>query len=222
MDARGNIYRAPEDQIPEADKRRLTDALRAEGGALIEERMRQLEQIEPAAEKRTPVLYLDIDGTVRHGKDELGRFVNTAADVRVFDEVPQLLARYRALGWRIVGISNQGGIALGIMSPEDCAAAMAETQRQSGHAFNKIAWCSHHPNADDPEMAVCWCRKPKAGLVIEAALSMAERFRGEIYPPHLGLFVGDRPEDAACATAAGLPFMAADVWRTGKHLAARP
>ena len=185
--------------------------------------MRELEaEYERTRETRTPVLYLDIDGTVRWGKDELGRFVNTAADVRVFDEVPQLLARYKALGWRIVGVSNQGGIALGIMSMKDCVEAMAETQRQCGEAFDKIAWCSHHPNADDPEMAACWCRKPRAGLVIESALALAERHRGEIYPPHLGLFVGDRPEDAACATNAGLPFMAADVWRTGKHLQGVP
>lgn len=169
-------------------------------------------------EKATPVLYLDIDGTVRWGKDELGRFVNTAADVRVFDGVPDLLWRYKKLGWRIVGISNQGGIALGLTSMRDVGEAMVETQRQTRFAFDKIAWCQHHPDADDPEMAVCWCRKPRAGLVIETALALADLHRGEIYPPHLALFVGDRPEDAGCADAAGLTFMAADVWRTGKHL----
>lgn len=169
-------------------------------------------------EKRVPVLYLDIDGTVRWGKDELGRFVNTAADVHVFDEVPDLLWRYKKLGWRIVGVSNQGGIALGYMDVRTCMAAMLATQRQTRDAFDKIAWCSHHPDAKDPEMAVCWCRKPRPGLVIESALALAELHHGEIYPPHLGLFVGDRPEDAACAEGAGLRFMAADVWRQGKHL----
>lgn len=169
-------------------------------------------------EKTVPVLYLDIDGTVRWGKDELGRFVNTAEDVRVFDGVRDLLWRYKKLGWRIVGVSNQGGIALGHMSMETCAQAMMETHRQTRQAFDKIAWCSHHPAAKDPEMAVCWCRKPRAGLVIETALWLADMHKGEIYPPHMGLFVGDRPEDAACAENAGLPFMAADVWRSGKHV----
>lgn len=171
-----------------------------------------------ASETRVPVLYADIDGTIRWGKDELGRFVNEAADVRVFDGVADLLWNYKKLGWRIVGISNQGGIALGYMEMHVCAAAMLETQKQTRGAFDKIAWCSHHPDAADPEMAVCWCRKPRAGLVIETALALADKHRGEIYPPHLALFVGDRPEDAACADAAGLPFMAADVWRSGKHL----
>jgi hypothetical protein len=31
-----------------------------------------------AHDKRVPILYLDLDGTVRKGKDELGRFVNCA------------------------------------------------------------------------------------------------------------------------------------------------
>lgn len=168
-------------------------------------------------EPTVPVLYLDIDGTVRWGKDELGRFVNTAKDVRVFDEVPELLQQYKRLGWRIVGISNQGGIALGYMTMKACALAMRETQRQSGNAFDKIAWCLHHPDATDPEMARCWCRKPKTGLIIETALEL-QRKHGEIYPPHMGLFVGDMDSDRICAENAGLDFMDAKEWRAGWHL----
>lgn len=168
-------------------------------------------------EKMVPVLYCDIDGTIRWGKDELGQFVNTAKDVHVFNGVRQLLWSYKMLGWRIVGISNQGGIALGYMNMQTCMLAMAETQKQTGWAFDKIAWCSHHPAAQDPEMAVCWCRKPKAGLVIETAIALSRK-TGEIYPPHLGLFVGDRPEDEQCAENAGLKFMDARKWRTGDHL----
>jgi D-glycero-D-manno-heptose 1,7-bisphosphate phosphatase len=172
-------------------------------------------------ELRVPVLYCDMDGTVRHGFDELGRFVNGPGDVVVFDGVPELLARYKAAGWRIVAISNQGGIAAGHVNERDVRAGMLETQRQAGGAFDKILYCKHFPAADDPEMAVCWCRKPKAGLVIEGALALAEdtakRGAPEIYPPHLALFVGDRPEDEGCAEAAGIRFMPAAEWRTGKH-----
>lgn len=168
-------------------------------------------------EKTAPVLYLDIDGTIRKGKEELGRFVNTMDDVEVFEGVPRLLWEYKRLGWRIVGISNQGGIALGYLSVEACALAMSETHRQTGNAFDKILWCSHHPDAEDPEMAVCWCRKPKPGMIIEAALTLSQA-HNEIYPPHMGLFVGDLNSDRVCADNAGLPFMEADVWRTGHHL----
>lgn len=167
-------------------------------------------------EEMVPVLYCDIDGTIRWGADELGHFVNEAKDVRVFDGVADLLWRYKRMGYRIVGISNQGGVALGYMTMAVCLETMAETQRQTKFAFDKIVWCSHHPDAKDLEMAVCWCRKPKAGLVVEAALAMSEQ-TGEMYPPHLGLFVGDRPEDEECAKNAGLRFMAASEWRNGVH-----
>jgi D-glycero-D-manno-heptose 1,7-bisphosphate phosphatase len=168
-------------------------------------------------EKMVPVLYCDIDGTIRHGKDELGYFVNTADQVQVFEEVPDLLAQYKRLGWRIVGISNQGGIALGHLTMEDCARAFIETQKQCGGVFDKLAWCRHHPSAVEPEMAVCWCRKPKPGLIIEAAWAMAES-TGEMYPPHMALFVGDREEDDLCAQNAGILFMDAKAWRAGVHL----
>lgn len=169
-------------------------------------------------ERPIPVLYLDLDGTVRHGKNELGRFVNGPDDVVVFDGVPDLLRRYQELGWRIVGISNQGGIALGLVTMTRVAQAMLETQRQTGGAFDKIAWCQHHPSASDPEFAVCWCRKPRAGLIIETALALAEKHPGEIYPPHMALFVGDRPEDEGCAAAAAVRFMPAVAWRAGDHM----
>lgn len=168
-------------------------------------------------ELTVPVLYLDLDGTVRHGKDQLGRFVNGPEDVHVFDGVPELLQEYKKRGWRIVGISNQGGIALGHVSMMTCVYAMDETNRQCGRVFDKISWCSHHPQANDPEMAVCWCRKPRIGLIVETALDLSHRNK-EIYPPHLGVFVGDMDTDRECAENAGLEFVEASVWRGGSHL----
>jgi len=161
------------------------------------------------------VLYLDIDGTVRHGKDELGRFVNSARDVKVFDEVPNIIQRYVEAGWRIAGVTNQGGLALGLVSARNVQEALAETNHQCGDLFDVVSVCRHHPMAKDANEAVCWCRKPRAGLVVEAA-SMMNRVRPmEFYPPHMGLMVGDRPEDKACAEAAALPFMDAKQWRGG-------
>lgn len=159
-----------------------------------------------------PLLVLDLDGTVRHGKDELGRFVNGPKDVVVFPEAVQMMRRWAHKGGRIIGVSNQGGIALGYMTMDTCAAAMRRTHHLTGELFDKIAWCRHHPDAADPEMARCWCRKPSPGLLIEAAIDLA-REHSETYPPHLGLFVGDRPEDEACARLAGFDFAWAADWR---------
>jgi D-glycero-D-manno-heptose 1,7-bisphosphate phosphatase len=163
-------------------------------------------------EKAVPVLYLDIDGTVRKGEAELGRFVNGPEDVEVFPEAVTMMRRWKAGGGRVIGVSNQGGIALGIVTLANVAAAMTETHRQAGKLFDKIAWCQHHPDVGDPEMARCWCRKPSPGLVIEAAIDIAGR-HGEYYPPYMSLMVGDRPEDQECARLAGLDFQWAADWR---------
>lgn len=166
------------------------------------------------SERRVPVLYLDIDGTVRQGKDDdLGRFVNGPEDVVVFPEAVEMMRRWKAAGGRIAGVSNQGGIALGIVGQSAVMEAMLETNRQADRLFDRMLWCMHHPDAEIPEMARCWCRKPSAGAVVEAAHGLAERFEGEIYPPYMGLFVGDRPEDQQCATSAGLDFEWAADWR---------
>jgi D-glycero-D-manno-heptose 1,7-bisphosphate phosphatase len=165
-------------------------------------------------EHAVPVLYLDLDGTVRQGKDDaLGRFVNGPEDVVVFPEAVEMMRRWKAGGGRIVAVSNQGGVALGIVSLGKVAAAMLETQRQAGGLFDKICFCAHHPAAKHPEFARCWCRKPSPGLIIEGALELGRIHDGEIYPPYMGLMVGDRPEDEQCAKLAGLDFQWAKDWR---------
>lgn len=167
-----------------------------------------------ARERPVPVLYLDVDGTVRQGKDDaLGRFVNGPEDVVVFPEAVAKMRAWKQGGGRIAAVSNQGGVALGILSEDKVAAAMLETQRQCGGLFDLISWCHHHPDAQDPEMARCWCRKPSAGAVVEAAHGLVERYPGEYYPPYMGLFVGDRSEDRLCAESAGLDFEWAADWR---------
>lgn len=165
------------------------------------------------SERPVALLALDLDGTVRKGFDELGRFVNGPEDVEVFPEAVSLMREWKQRGGRIIAVSNQGGIALGHCSMERVAAAMMETHRQCDGLFDRIAWCRHHPEARDPEYARCWCRKPAPGLLIEAALKLAA-VTDEIYPPHLGLFVGDRPEDEACARICSFDFKWAKDWRS--------
>ena len=166
-------------------------------------------------EKRVALLVLDLDGTVRKGFDELGRFVTGPSDVEVFPEAVRLMREWKARGGRVIAVSNQGGIALGHCTMKDVAESMMETQRQCDGLFDKIAWCQHHPAAKTPEYARCWCRKPAPGLLIETALALAAATgHAEIYPPHLGLFVGDRPEDEGCAKAASFDFMWARDWRS--------
>lgn len=168
-------------------------------------------------ERAVKVLYLDLDGTVRQGKDDaLGRFVNGPDDVVVWPEAVERMRAWKAAGGRIVGVTNQGGVALGILPYSAMAAAILETYRQCDGLFDHIHVCVHHPDATDPEMAHCWCRKPSGGAIAEAAHGLNEKVPGEYYPPYMGLMVGDRPEDEECARQAGLPFMWAAEWRAAE------
>jgi D-glycero-D-manno-heptose 1,7-bisphosphate phosphatase len=163
--------------------------------------------------KRVPILFLDLDGTVRKGFDELGRFVNNADDVELFPRMAERLLSYKQAGFRIVGVTNQGGIATGDCTFDGAVSAVRRTQELSGNAFDRIVMCQHHPAAKDPEMANCFCRKPKIGMLVMAQIWLNEIHPDEIYPPHLALMIGDRSEDAKCAESAGVTFMYAADWR---------
>jgi D-glycero-D-manno-heptose 1,7-bisphosphate phosphatase len=140
--------------------------------------------------------------------------VNGPEDVVVFPKAIRRMQAWRNGGGRILGVSNQGGIALGLADRERVKAAMDETNKQTGMLFDAIFYCPHHPDAEDPEMGRCWCRKPRAGLVIEGAINLSRTF-GEAYPLYMALMVGDREEDKACAEAANVDFQWADDWRAG-------
>jgi|ERR1700677_245149 len=163
--------------------------------------------------KRVPILFLDLDGTVRKGFDELGRFVNTEDDVELFPRMAERLLSWKQRGYRIVGVTNQGGIATGQVSFENVVLAIAKTQHLSGNAFDKIYMCQHHPSAHDPEMRNCFCRKPKMGMLVLAQQDLSFMYPDEMYPPHLALMVGDREEDRLCAESAGVQFQKAEYWR---------
>ena len=162
----------------------------------------------------TPLLILDLDGTVRQGKDDpLGRFVNGPEDVVVFPEAVEMMRRWKDGGGRIIAVSNQGGIALGIVSRERVVAALEETHKQCEGLFDKLCICSHHPDAENLDDARCWCRKPLPGLIIDAIGDLTQFYGVEYYPPYMALMVGDRPEDEACARMVNIEFQWAADWR---------
>lgn len=166
--------------------------------------------------KVVPILYLDIDGTVRHGKGELGHFVSEPDDVVIFPEAIEEMKFWKSIGGRIIGVSNQGGIALGYMTWEKCTETMRQTGELCGGLFDALTWCPHHPSANDPMLSRCWCRKPNPGLLIEARVNMTiTQNYTEVYPLHLSMMVGDRSEDKHCAKEANIDFMWADAWRSG-------
>jgi D-glycero-D-manno-heptose 1,7-bisphosphate phosphatase len=173
-----------------------------------------------ATARPTPILFLDLDGTVIHGKEELGHFVTGPHEVEVFEGVLDKLKVYKSQGWRLVLISNQGGIAMGHIAENTVNRIMQEANRLTANLFDRIVYCPHHPEANKDEqtpetleMAQCFCRKPRGGLVYATMASLTEQFHDEYYRPYAALFVGDLDTDRQCAESCGIEFKSAKDWR---------
>ena len=92
-----------------------------------------------------------------------------------------VLDRYRSEGYLLVGISNQSGIAKGILSEADAKACFEATRVLFGYGEGDfpILYCPHR--AAPP---VCYCRKPQSGMLVEAC----ERWHIQ---PSASLMIGD-------------------------------
>lgn len=159
------------------------------------------------------ILFLDADGTVRKGPNELGHFVNAVSDVEVFPEMKERIAFFKNNGWQVVIISNQGGIAMGHVSFYECQKAMEETNKQCHNLLDHIFMCPHHPQSKNKAFRNCFCRKPNTGLLHKAVLFMESIHKDKIYIPQSCLYVGDREEDRLCAESACVDFIEAESFR---------
>ena len=144
-----------------------------------------------------PAVFLDRDGVLNvllrddyvKRPDELALLPGAREGVRALN----------ALGLPVFVISNQQGVAKGLMSSSDLdavdaalrAALATEAPDSQTARLDGSYYCPH--GAD----AACACRKPKAGLLLQAArehdLDLARSF-----------FVGDAETDAQAARAAGV------------------
>jgi histidinol-phosphate phosphatase family protein len=99
------------------------------------------------------------------------------------------LARLRAAGVRTGLISNQSGVARGLVDEAQVAAVMARVDALLG-PLAPVEWCPHGPGDG------CDCRKPRAGLVLRAAARLG-------LEPSQCAVVGDIGADVSAARAAG-------------------
>jgi D-glycero-D-manno-heptose 1,7-bisphosphate phosphatase len=119
--------------------------------------------------RRLPAVFVDRDGTLNREVDYLRRVV----DLRL---VPGTAAAVRALtdaGFAVVVVTNQSGIARGLITPA-VLDAIHETLRErlarAGARLAGLYVCPHHPTAGAPPLRRrCRCRKPAPGMVVRAA-----------------------------------------------------
>ena len=108
-------------------------------------------------------VFLDRDGVLNQKLPE-GRYVGSGEDFHLLPGVPQAIASLNRAGLRVVVVSNQRGIALGLHTAADVLAIHAKLQallQQSGAHLDAFYFCPHDKNE-------CNCRKPLPGLFEQA------------------------------------------------------
>jgi D-glycero-D-manno-heptose 1,7-bisphosphate phosphatase len=125
-------------------------------------------------------VFLDRDGVINamvydaeHG------LVDSPANPNQFVLLPNIGQAVRIvhkMGWLAVVVSNQPGIAKGKLTSELLAAItrkMHTELAQEGAHLDAVYYCLHHPDAVlDEYRATCECRKPKPGLILQAAADL--------------------------------------------------
>lgn len=137
-------------------------------------------------------LFLDRDGVINR---EIGDYICTPEDFEFNPGVLAFLKEVTALGYHLVIITNQGGIAKGLYSASTYAAItqkMLTGLASVGVVPDAVYHCPHHP-----DFGRCLCRKP-AGLLIQKALA---RFK---YDASQCFMLGDQERDVEAANAAGI------------------
>jgi HAD superfamily hydrolase (TIGR01662 family) len=109
--------------------------------------------------------------------------------VRPVDGAREALDRLRARGVRVGVVSNQSGVARGLITREQVEACNAQLAELLG-PFDVIRYCPHGP--DDG----CACRKPAPGMVKDACAELG-------VDPARCVVIGDIGADVDAASAAG-------------------
>jgi D-glycero-D-manno-heptose 1,7-bisphosphate phosphatase len=109
-------------------------------------------------------VFLDRDGTIIEDRG----YIREPEQVRLLPGAAGSIQRLNSSGWLAVVVTNQSGIARGLLSEED----YRRTERQldelldgAGAHLDGHYWCPHLPDVNGP----CECRKPGTLLYRQAA-----------------------------------------------------
>jgi D-glycero-D-manno-heptose 1,7-bisphosphate phosphatase len=141
-------------------------------------------------------VFLDRDGTITREVDYLRR----VEQLRLLPGAAQAIRRLNEAGLAVVVLTNQSGIARGLLTEEEfCVIQEVLSARLAarGAHLDGVYYCPHHPEATVARYRrECDGRKPAAGLVRCAAreldLDLAHSFA-----------IGDRARDLAPGRSVG-------------------
>lgn len=151
--------------------------------------------------RRDPPLavLLDRDDTII----EDGPYLNDPAGVRPLPGVTGALDRLRRNGLQLAIVSNQSGVAKGLITTQQLESVNAEVDSALG-PFDSWHLCVH--DADDE----CRCRKPAPGMVVDAAAALG------VHPSRC-VMIGDTGGDVEAALSAGADAILVPTDRTLRH-----
>jgi D-glycero-D-manno-heptose 1,7-bisphosphate phosphatase len=136
------------------------------------------------------LLILDRDGVINKESTE---FIKSPAEWIPIPGSLQAIARANQLGYRVVVISNQSGLARGLFDVGQLnkihATMLSEVARFGGR-IEAIFFCPHGPDDN------CECRKPRPGLLLDLAQRLDIDWKTTIV-------IGDRETDMLAANAVG-------------------
>jgi len=142
-------------------------------------------------------LFLDRDGVVNV---EIG-YLHRIEDVKFMPGIVSLCTTAMRLGYRLVVVTNQAGIARGLYTEEQyqtLTAWMRSELRREGVEFDAVYHCPYHPRHGIGEYK---CehedRKPGIGMLQKAVAAFGISLADSI-------MIGDRCTDIEAANAAGL------------------
>ena len=141
-------------------------------------------------------IFLDRDGTINVEKD----YIYKSEDL-VFEEgTIEALKTFKNLGYILIVISNQSGIARGYFTEEDLNIFnnnMNEILKKNGVEITEFYCCPHHPDGIGEYKKVCECRKPN-NKMIEDAIKKYNINREKSY------MIGDKTSDIGAGLKSNL------------------
>jgi|SRR3712207_582980 len=142
-------------------------------------------------------IFLDRDGTLNKEKE----YLYQEKDLEFEEGVIEALSIFRDLGYLLIVVTNQSGIARQYYTEEDLNIFHEAFQKRLslfGITIDKFYYCPHHPEKGIGKYKIdCSCRKPKPGMLEQGILNfdIDRRF---------SYMVGDKYADVQAGIAAGL------------------
>jgi UDP-glucose 4-epimerase len=134
-------------------------------------------------------VFLDRDGTI----NEDPGYLSDPSMVKLLPGVGEALAKLKKAGFLLIVVSNQSGVARGLISLEKLALIhqrMDELLAPFGVKIDHYEFCTHHPDEQ------CECRKPKPRMILESGARWGVDFSKSY-------MVGDRDTDIGAGISAG-------------------